>query len=92
MQIKSLRTNSQRSCRIDDTTPADAVDGTKRVETAQALRLEGCSKATARRTVYRFRAIYFRWLKRCRTQGVSGLAEKSRRLRRAQQPILDPHQ
>ena len=86
MQIKSLRTKSYRSFRIDDTTPADAFDRLRRIETYQALHAEGCSLATALRAVDWPRATYFRWLKRYRSEGMRGLAEKSRRPRRTQRP------
>ena len=86
MRIKSLRTKSYRSFRIDDTTPADAFDRLRRIETYQALRAEGCSQATSLRAVDWSRATCFRWLKHYRNEGLRGLAEKSRRPRRIQKP------
>ena len=39
MQIKSLRTKSYRSFRIDNTTPPDAQEWLRHIETYQALRV-----------------------------------------------------
>ena len=39
MQIKSLRTKSYRRFAVDDTTPADAFERLRRIETVQALRV-----------------------------------------------------
>ena len=86
MRIKSLRIKSHRSFKVNDTTPADAFDRLRRIETVQALRAEGCSEATALLAVNWSRATCFRWLKRCRTQRIGGLAEKSRRPRRTRRP------
>ena len=49
MQIKSLRIQSCRSFRIDDTTPAGAFERRRKIETYRALRAEGCSEPTALR-------------------------------------------
>ena len=51
MQIKSLRIKSYRSFRIDDTTPADAFERLRKIETYRALRAEGCSEPTALRAI-----------------------------------------
>ena len=45
MQIQSLRIKSYRSFRIDDTTPAEAFERLRKIETYQALRAEGCGEA-----------------------------------------------
>ena len=62
MQVKSVRTRSYRSFAVGDTTPADAFERLKRIETYQAFRAEGRSEATALRAV-RW-STYFCWLKR----------------------------
>lgn len=82
MQIKSLRIKSYRSFKVDDTTPAEAVERLRRIETYRDLRAEGCSEAAALRAVGWSRSTYFRWLKRYTTDGVRGLAAQSRRPRR----------
>ena len=43
MQIKSLRTKSYRSFNVNDTTPADAFDRLRRIETVRALLAEDCT-------------------------------------------------
>ncbi len=82
MQIQSLRIKSYRSFRIDDTTPAEAFERLRKIETYQELRAEGCSEATALRAIGWSRPAYFRWQARYRADGVKGLAAKSRRPRR----------
>ena len=82
MQIKSLRIQSYRSFRIDDTTPAHAFERLRKIETYRALRAEGCSEPTALRAIGWSRAAYFRWQAHYRAEGVKGLAAKSRRPRR----------
>lgn len=80
MQIKSLPT--YRNLRIDDTTPKDAFERLRKIETYRELRAEGCGEATALRAIGWSRATYYRWQARCRHLGVKGLAAKSRRPRR----------
>ena len=82
MQIQSLRIKSYRSFRIDDTTPAEAFERLRKIETYQALRAEGCGEAAALRAIGWSRAAYFRWQARYRAGGVKGLAAPSRRPRR----------
>ena len=79
MQIQSARIRSYRSFKVNDTTPAEAVERLRKIETVQALRTEECSEATALRAVGWSRSTYCRWLKRYRTDGVRGLTAKSRR-------------
>ena len=86
MQIKSLRVKSYRSFKVDDTTPAEAIERLRRIETYRQLRAEGCAEATALRAVGWSRSTYFRWLKRHRSHGVGGLAARSRRPRHVQRP------
>ena len=86
MQIKSLRIRSYRSFKVNDTTPAHALERLRRIETYRALRAEGCTEATALRAVDWSRSTCFRWLKRYNTQGVRGLANRSRRPRHTQRP------
>ena len=82
MQIQSLRIKSYRSFRIDDTTPAEAFERLRKIETYRALRAEGCGEAAALRAIGWSRAAYFRWQARYRAGGVKGLAAPSRRPRR----------
>ena len=79
MQIKSL---GIRRLRIDDTTPPDAFERLRKIETFRELRAEGCSEAAALRAIGWSRATYYRWQARLRACGVKGLAAKSRRPRR----------
>ena len=82
MQIQSLRIKSYRSFRIDDTTPAEAFERLRKIETYRELRAEGCGEAAALRAIGWSRAAYFRWQARYRAGGVKGLAAQSRRPRR----------
>ena len=60
MQIQSLRIKSYRSFRIDDTTPAEAFERLRKIETYRELRAEGCSEAAALRAIGWSRAAHFR--------------------------------
>ncbi len=82
MQIQSLRIRSYRSFRIDDTTPKDAFERLRKIQTYRKLRAEGCCEATALQAVGFSRAAYYRWQARYKAHGVKGLAAKSRRPRR----------
>ena len=86
MQIKSLRIRSYRSFKVNDTTPAHALERLRRFEMYRELRAEGCSETTALRAVGCSRSTFFRWLKRYNTQGVRGLANRSRRPRHTRRP------
>ena len=86
MQIRSLRIRSYRSFKVNDTTPAHALERLRRIETYRELRAEGCTEPTALRAVGWSRSTCFRWLKRYNTQGVRGLANRSRRPRHTQRP------
>ncbi|WP_446831958.1 helix-turn-helix domain-containing protein [Candidatus Foliamicus sp.] len=79
MQIKSL---GMKRVRMDDTTPGDAFERLRKIETYRELRAEGCGEAAALRAVGWSRSTYYRWQARYRSQGVKGLAAKSRRPRR----------
>ncbi len=79
MQIKSLGIKRPR---LDDTTPADAFDRLRRIETCLEPRAEGCGEAAAPRAVGWSRSTCYRWRARHRALGVKGLAAKSRRPRR----------
>ena len=65
--------------RLDDTTPADALERLSKIETYRELRAEGCSAAALRAVLV---PPYYRWQARYRAGGVKGLAAKSRRPRR----------
>lgn len=82
MQIKSLRIQSYRSFKVDDSTPGEAVERLHRVETYQALRAEGCTQATALQAIGWSRSTYYRWHRRYQCEGVRGLIGQSRRPRR----------
>ncbi len=86
MQIKSLRVKSYRSFKVNDTLPAEARERLRRLELFQALRAEGCSEATALEAIGWSRATLYRWRKRYRADGPSGLCANSRRPRHVPPP------
>ena len=79
MQIQSLRIPSLR---IDDTTPKDALERLRKMQTYMELRSEGCSRETAFRVAGISRTSYYRWRALYEARGIKGLAAKSRRPRR----------
>jgi hypothetical protein len=82
MNIESMRIASYRSFKVDETTPPDALERLRRLETFDELRREGCSEAAALRAVGWSRATHYRWKARLRDGGLPALAAKSRRPRR----------
>ncbi len=81
MQFYSKRHLSHRAIQVDESTPPDALDRLRRIETYDRLRSEGCSEATALEAVGWSRANLHRWKRRRREGGPAGLAAKSRRPR-----------
>ena len=79
MRIKSPRVKSHRGFKVNDTLPAEARERLRRLELFQTLRGEGCSEATALAAIGWARATLYRWRKRYRRDGPSGLCAKSRR-------------
>ena len=73
MQIKSLRIESYRSCRIDDNTSAEALGRLKQLELYDKLCGEGCCQATSLAAIGWSKATYYRWRKRYEQGGLSGL-------------------
>ena len=73
MQIKSLRIKSYKSCAVNDTASAAALERLKKLELYDKLQSEGCCRDVALEAIGWSRATYCRWLKRYRQQGWSGL-------------------
>ena len=86
MQMKSLRTKSYRSFKVNDTLPAEAEERLRQIDDYQRLREGGCSETAALEVLRWSRATYHRWRKRLRDEGPSGLCAKSRRPRRVHLP------
>ena len=85
MQIKSLRLKSYRSWRMMDTASPAALGRLKKLELYVRLRQEGCQSASALEATGWSRATYYRWRKRYKTAGISGLESRSRRPRSLRQ-------
>lgn len=76
---RPLRIKSYRSFKVDETTPPEALERLRRLETFDVLRWEGCSEAVAPRAVGWSRATHCRSKARHRDGGLPGLTAKSRR-------------
>ncbi|MFI4894225.1 MAG: helix-turn-helix domain-containing protein [Phycisphaerales bacterium JB058] len=83
MQIQSLRLRAYRSWCVDDSTPPEAVERLKKLETILVLREESCSLETALSVVAWSRATFYRWYARFRDHGLAGLIARSRRPHRS---------
>ncbi len=77
MQIKSLRIKSYRSWPIADTASTEAIARIKKLELYEQLKSEGCSAVLRLQAIGWSKATYYRWLKRYRQQGWSGLEARS---------------
>ena len=73
MQIKSLRIKSYRSWPIADNASTEAIARIKKLELYEQLKSEGCSAVLRLQAIGWSKATYYRWLKRYRQQGWSGM-------------------
>ncbi len=86
MQIKSLRSQSYNSWRINTNATPIAQARLHKIELYQTLRKEGCSEKTALQAIATSRTTYYRWLKAYQEKGLNGLNPGSHVPKRCRTP------
>ncbi len=90
MQIKSLRTKSYRSWKIDDRAiPKIVKERENKIKLYNKLRAGGCNETTALAAIGMSRATYYRLNKRYKVQGVYGLVSNSKKPHKLRQRCWD---